>query len=263
MNSFWLWNSFRMSFWIVPPRVSHETPRCSAIARYIAQMTAAGPLIVCETVTLSIGMSAYRRCMSSIVEIATPHLPTSPTHSGSSLSRPISVGRSNAVESPVFAAVEDFACASRYLNRLFVSSALPNPANCRIVHSRERYPWGKRPRVYGNSPGRGSSLSSFFRDAGSVYPCFSGPYEGSKTSPEIVTACGSTCGSEGFAAGLCGAVVMPPLYETAAPWRHTFCPAARHGPRPKRKQARIGRACEQGVVLELSLRCRSECSSVR
>ena len=43
--------------------------------------------------------------MSSMVSIATPHRPTSPTDSGSSLSRPISVGRSNAVESPVFAAV--------------------------------------------------------------------------------------------------------------------------------------------------------------
>ena len=92
------------------------------------------------------GMSAYSRCMSSIVEIATPHLPTSPQESSSSLSRPMSVGRSKAVERPVFALVPR-ACASRYLNRLFVSSAEPNPANCRMVHSRVRYPCGKSPRV--------------------------------------------------------------------------------------------------------------------
>ena len=105
MNSFWLWNSLRMSFCSVPPSLSQEMPRCIACPRYIAQMTAAGPLIVCDTVTWSTGMSAYSRCMSSIVSIATPHLPTSPTHRSSSLSRPISVGRSKAVERPVFAAV--------------------------------------------------------------------------------------------------------------------------------------------------------------
>jgi hypothetical protein len=43
--------------------------------------------------------------MSSMVSIATPHLPTSPRLSGSSESRPMSVGRSKAVESPVLALV--------------------------------------------------------------------------------------------------------------------------------------------------------------
>ena len=76
--------------------------------------------------------------MSSIVSIATPQRPTSPAESGSSLSRPIKVGRSNAVERPVRAAVP-LAFSSRYLNRLFVSSAEPKPANWRIVHKRPRY----------------------------------------------------------------------------------------------------------------------------
>jgi len=138
MNSFWAWNSLRISFWSVPPSEDQSIPRCCAIARYIAHTTAPGPLIVWLTVTWSIGISAYSRCMSSIVSIATPHLPTSPSESPSSESRPISVGRSNAVESPVFAAVEVFACSSRYLNRALVSSADPNPANCRIVHKRVR-----------------------------------------------------------------------------------------------------------------------------
>jgi hypothetical protein len=34
-----------------------------------------------------------------------------------------------------------------------VSSAVPKPANCRIVHNRPRYMLGYTPRVNGNSPG--------------------------------------------------------------------------------------------------------------
>jgi len=51
MNSFCEWNSFKMSFCSVPPMFFQSMPRCFAIARYIAQITHAGPLIVCETVT--------------------------------------------------------------------------------------------------------------------------------------------------------------------------------------------------------------------
>ena len=40
-------------------------------------------------------------------------------------------------------------CAIRYLKRPFVSSAVPKPAICRIVHSRPRYIVGYGPRVYG------------------------------------------------------------------------------------------------------------------
>ena len=66
---------------------------------------------------------------------------------GLSLSRPISVGRSNAVESPV--------CpfSSRNLNRSFVCRGVPKPANCRIVHSRPRYMLACTPRVNGYWPG--------------------------------------------------------------------------------------------------------------
>ncbi len=122
--------------------------------------------------------------MSSIVSIATPHLPTSPALKGSSESRPISVGRSNAVDNPVLAFVEVLAWLSRYLNRLFVSSALPKPANCRIVHRRDRYPCGNSPRVYGYFPGAGRFVGMSRSDSVGD----SGPYEGSSTSPEIVTA---------------------------------------------------------------------------
>ena len=54
---------------------------------------------------------------------------------------------SKAVDSPVCP------CARRKWKRALVSSAVPNPANCRMVHSRPRYMLGYTPRVYGYSPG--------------------------------------------------------------------------------------------------------------
>ncbi len=66
---------------------------------------------------------------------------------GWSLSRPISVGRSKAVLRPVWP------FASRNLKRPLVSSGVPNPANCRMVHSRPRYILAWTPRVNGNCPG--------------------------------------------------------------------------------------------------------------
>ncbi len=63
----------------------------------------------------------------------TPALPTSPALSGSSESRPMRVGRSKAVLSP--------SPPARRIswNRALVSSAVPKPANIRMVHSFERY----------------------------------------------------------------------------------------------------------------------------
>ena len=85
--------------------------------------------------------------MSSSVSTATPSRPTSPSDRGSSLSRPMSVGRSKAVERPV--------CpfSRRNLKRSLVSSAVPKPANCRIVQSRLRYMDAWTPRVNGYWPG--------------------------------------------------------------------------------------------------------------
>ncbi len=74
-----------------------------------------------------------RSSMSTRVSTATPARPTSPSDSGSSESRPISVGRSKAVESPSPPA------RRISLNRALVSSGVPKPANCRIVQSFERY----------------------------------------------------------------------------------------------------------------------------
>src|SRR3972149_3050569 len=54
-NSFCAMYSFRMSFWIVPARRSREMPRFSAAAMYMAQMTAAGEVLVIEVAVPSGG----------------------------------------------------------------------------------------------------------------------------------------------------------------------------------------------------------------
>jgi hypothetical protein len=89
--------------------------------------------------------------MSASESTATPHRPTSPSDIGSSESRPSRVGMSNAVDSPV---PPDLMIS---LNRQFVSSAVPNPANIRIVQSRDRYIDAYGPRVYGYWPGNSPS----------------------------------------------------------------------------------------------------------
>ncbi len=60
----------------------------------------AGPEMVIDVVTCSSGMSANRTSMSAAESIATPQWPTSPRLRGSSESRPIRVGMSNATDSP-------------------------------------------------------------------------------------------------------------------------------------------------------------------
>jgi hypothetical protein len=130
-----------MSFWMVPARFARGTPVRSPTAMYMAISVAAGPLIVIEVVTEPRSMPANRSSMSVSVQTATPALPTSPIAHGSSESRPISVGRSNAVDSPV--APE----SRREWSRSFVSSGVPNPANIRIVHSLDRYIDAYGPRV--------------------------------------------------------------------------------------------------------------------
>ena len=79
--------------------------------------------------------------MSDRLSTATPHRPTSPSDIGSSESSPRRVGISNAVERPVPPAL------MISLNRQLVSSAVPKPANIRIVHKRDRYIEAYGPRV--------------------------------------------------------------------------------------------------------------------
>ena len=133
MYSFWAMNSLRMSFWTVPERDSHAAPCFSATTRYIAQRIAADEVMVMDVVTSPSGMPSNSSSMSARDEIATPHLPTSPSAAGLSLSYPIRVGRSNATDSPVCP------CSSRNRKRRFVSCGVPYPANWRIVQSRWRY----------------------------------------------------------------------------------------------------------------------------
>ena len=131
--SFWAWYSFKMSFWSVPDRAARSTPVPSATPTYMARTGAAGELIVMEVETDPRSMPEKRVSMSSWVSMATPARPTSPRAHGSSESRPRSVGMSNAVDSPSPPA------RSSSLKRPLVSVAVPNPANWRIVHSRDRY----------------------------------------------------------------------------------------------------------------------------
>ncbi len=145
--SFWAWYSFRMSFWSVPERSARRTPVRSATPTYMARTGAAGELMVMEVETVPRSMPEKRHSMSASVSTATPARPTSPLASGSSESRPSNVGMSNAVDNPSPPA------RSNSLNRALVSAAVPNPANWRMVHSRERYMDAYGPRVYGNCPG--------------------------------------------------------------------------------------------------------------
>ena len=135
MNSFCAWYSFRMSFWSVPPSCGRARRRCSsATATYMASRIARrrvdrhrrGDLAEVDAgeEVLHVGERVDRRRRT-----CRPRRRAS----GSSESRPMSVGRSNAVDSPSPPA------ASRSWNRRFVSCAVPNPANIRIVQSFERY----------------------------------------------------------------------------------------------------------------------------
>ena len=132
-NSFWAWYSFKMSFWIVPDRSARSTPVASATPTYMAMITAAGELIVIEVLTVPRSMPEKSVSMSAKVSTATPARPTSPLASGSSESRPSSVGMSKAVDRP--SPPE----RSSSLKRSLVSAAVPKPANWRMVHRRERY----------------------------------------------------------------------------------------------------------------------------
>jgi hypothetical protein len=133
MYSFCAWYSLRMSFWIVPARSRRSTPDRSAAATYIASRIAAGPFTVMEVETCDMSMPAKRSSTSRSVSTATPARPTSPRATELSESRPMSVGMSNAVDSPVPPA------PSSSRKRALVSSAVPNPANMRIVQSRDLY----------------------------------------------------------------------------------------------------------------------------
>ena len=107
----------------------------------MAMITAAGELIVMEVLTAPRSIPENSVSMSTSESTATPARPTSPLAKGSSESRPNSVGMSNAVDRP--SPPE----RSNSLKRPLVSSAVPKPANWRIVHSRERYMDAYGPRV--------------------------------------------------------------------------------------------------------------------
>ena len=92
--------SFMMSVCSVPSSRSHGTPCRSAVARKNANATTAGPLIVIDVEMSPSGIRSKSVTKSSSESAATPHRPTSPSARGSSESMPISVGMSNATDSP-------------------------------------------------------------------------------------------------------------------------------------------------------------------
>ena len=97
--------------------------------------------MVMDVETAPRSIPANRSATSSTVSTATPARPTSPRAHSWSESRPIRVGMSKAVDSPV----PPDRRSSR--NRALVSSAVPNPANMRMVQRRDRYMSGCTPRV--------------------------------------------------------------------------------------------------------------------
>ena len=71
---------------MVPPSWSREAPCFSARAMYIAQMIAAGLLMVIDVVIWSSLIPSNRVSMSANDETATPQVPNSPAPRGSSVS---------------------------------------------------------------------------------------------------------------------------------------------------------------------------------
>src|SRR3954462_2872682 len=135
--------------------------------------------MVIEVVTSSSGMSAKRRSMSDADEPDTPSRPTSPRQRASSGSSPISVGMSNAVESPVCP------CGKRKANRRLVSSGVPNPENIRIVQSFLRYMPACGPRANGYSPAS-PSFEAYVQPG----PRSLGPYDAASGIPDFVSNLG-------------------------------------------------------------------------
>src|SRR5260370_39791361 len=84
MYSFCAMYSFKMSFCSGPEIVFQSAPCFSATARYMAQMTAAGELMVIEVVALARGSLSKSTSMSAGEPVATPHLPTCTSERGGS-----------------------------------------------------------------------------------------------------------------------------------------------------------------------------------
>jgi hypothetical protein len=131
-HSFCAMYSLKMSVCNVPSRRDMSAPCRSAATRYMQKIGTAGPEMVMLVVTAARSMPSKRTSMSAAESIATPQWPTSPRACGSSESRPISVGMSNATDRPPPPA------PSSILYRALVCSALPKPENCRMVQVRPR-----------------------------------------------------------------------------------------------------------------------------
>src|SRR5207237_9736920 len=70
MNSFCAWYSFRMSFWMVPPRSARAVPFFSASVTYIARSMAAGALIVIDVVNKQRTIHAVMSVVCETISLA-------------------------------------------------------------------------------------------------------------------------------------------------------------------------------------------------
>ncbi len=103
------------------------------MAKYMAMMATAEPLIVKETVILLRSMPAKASSMSARLSTAMPTRPISPAAISSSESSPHWVGKSKATFSPVWP------FSSNHRKRSCVSAAVPKPEYWRMVQGRLRY----------------------------------------------------------------------------------------------------------------------------
>ncbi len=94
--------SFTMSFWVVPDSTAGSTPWSSALAMYSPSSHPAVALMVMEVFMDSTGIWSRSWDMWPRWATGTPTLPTSPAASGESGSYPIWVGRSKAMDRPVW-----------------------------------------------------------------------------------------------------------------------------------------------------------------
>ena len=99
-HSFWAMYSLKMSVCSVPSSLAMSTPWRSAATRYMQNTGTAGPEIVIEVVTSASGMSVEQHVHVGGGVDRHAAVPDLAEAFGSSESRPISVGMSNATDSP-------------------------------------------------------------------------------------------------------------------------------------------------------------------
>jgi hypothetical protein len=125
-----------------PPEQLAGTIQTDILKEYIAQKEWCFPIDpAMRLVTDMVEFCARRMPRWHPISISGYHIREAGSTAQQELAYTLKDGMSNAVDSPVWP------WSSRYRKRSFVSSAVPKPANWRIVHSRPRFIDGYTPRV--------------------------------------------------------------------------------------------------------------------